>query len=204
MLVHDSILIIMMCLMVNQIIITWWLNDLSLTLSLSLSRSLSCKDSKIICTKNNNIKFNKILIKCSLMHLTNLLNFEMIMFHSVLTCHFKDYILTILHFVKNVCDHLTIIMHLVYHGSHNMLPDHSLIWATYHLTDLGHTPPTNNRPSYCLPDPRPAVIATHGPALAERVHAIADRRPAVPAWGHIWAKSVCYVGTCQVPNASEN
>ena len=115
------------------------------------------------------------------MHLTNLLNFEMIMFHSVLTCHFKDYILTILHFVKNVCDHLTIIMHLVYHGSHNMLPDHSLIWATYHLTDLGHTPPTNNRPSYCLPDPRPAVIATHGPALAERVHAIADRRPAVPA-----------------------
>ena len=115
------------------------------------------------------------------MHLTDLLNFEMIMFHSVLTCHFKDYILTILHFVKNVCDHLTIIMHLVYHGSHNMLPDHSLIWATYHLTDLGHTPPTNNRPSYCLPNHRPDVIATYGPALAERVHAIADRRPAVPA-----------------------
>ena len=41
MLVHDSILLIMMCLMVNQIIITWWLNDLSLTLSLSLLLSLS-------------------------------------------------------------------------------------------------------------------------------------------------------------------
>ncbi len=43
------------------------------SLSLSLSLSLLCKDSKIICTENNNIKYNKIIIKCSLMQLTDLL-----------------------------------------------------------------------------------------------------------------------------------
>ncbi len=62
-----------------------------------------------------------------------------------------------------------------------------LIWATL-------LPPTIGPHIVCR-DPHRAIIATHGPALAEWVHAIADRRPAVPAWGHIWAKSVCYVGT---------
>ncbi len=64
------------------------------------------------------------------------------------------------------------------------------IMMSGHKPDLGHMitgliwatllPPTIGPHVVCR-DPRCAIIATHGPALAERVHAIADRRPAVPA-----------------------
>ncbi|KAL1246584.1 hypothetical protein QQF64_034547 [Cirrhinus molitorella] len=61
-------------------------------------------------------------------------------------------------------------------GSHSrMIRDShvtNLIWATL-------LPPTNCPHNVCC-DPHCAIIATHGPALAERVYAIADRRQAVP------------------------
>lgn len=61
-----------------------------------------------------------------------------------------------------------------------------LIWATLLLL-------TFSPHAFCCA-PCCAIIATHGPGLAGRIHTIADRRPAVPAWGHIRVKTPCYVG----------
>ncbi|XP_058611969.1 V-type proton ATPase subunit E 1-like [Onychostoma macrolepis] len=71
--------------------------------------------------------------------------------------------------VSNTCTCIFILMSLLDLG--HMIT--GLIWATL-------LPPTIGPHIVCR-DPRRAIIATHGPALAEWVHAIADRRPAVPS-----------------------